>query len=157
MIYVAIGCMFILAVTTLFFMIKHSANKVVVFFLTPLLIASSILSYAALRALEGAPIKGYPEYPFAVLSAYVSKPDIIIVVQKSDTKDIKTYMIPFDQANANQMNREKNLTAAGVARKGSFEKNKFGEMRYIVELSEYTPPPKNVPPNQQTPSNTGGR
>lgn len=161
MLYLAIISLFVLAVTTLYFAIKYSRTHLATFILIPILVASSLLSYTAITALEGSPIKGFPTVEFTVLTAHVMKPDIVVVVRHTDTKEIKTYMIPFSQANANQMNREKQLAANGVSRKGRFEKNKFGEMRYIVDTGNRDPlPPKNTPPNQQTPSATehrGGR
>ena len=157
MLYLAITSLFVLATTALYVLIKYSKQHIGVFLIIPLLIGSSLLSYTAFKVLEGAPIRGYPPGNFTVITATPMKPDILITV-KHEEGDIKTYFIPFNNSNAMQMNREKNLVQNGVARKGSFQKNKFGEMRYIVDMGDKTPlPPKNTPPNQQATSNTGSR
>lgn len=153
MLYAGILSLFIIATTTSYVLIKYARRHFAVFVLIPLLISSSLLSYTAITALAGTPIKGYPPGEFQVMGAIITKPEIHITVRHADTNKIKTYQIPFSQANANAMNREKELAEKGVSRKGSFQKNNLGDMRYIIDTGNNTPmPPKNVPPNQQTPS-----
>ena len=110
-----------------------------------MLIAASMLSYTAYYELVGTPIKGYPEGKFAVLMTHDAKPDIIVVVRHEEGS-IKMYQVPFDGQNAATMNREEQLAQKGMVRSGEFKRNKFGEMRYVIDVPRNTElPPKRVP------------
>lgn len=145
MLYIAIIALFVLAVTALLIAIKYSKHTTLTFFLIPMLLASSVISYYAFKSLEGSPIDGYPTEKFAVLATHVEKPSIIILIRLTETNEIKTHKIPFNKRSASDMNREQSLTQNGIARNGRFEENKFGEMRYFVERDPTALPPKATP------------
>lgn len=143
MVYFSIISLFVLASTTIYCLIQTHKNKIIVFVLTPLLVFGSIISYYSFMSLAGSPIKGYPKGDIEVLTSLIMKPDIHITVRHKDTLELKSYLIPFDSINAGTMNREKGLTERGISRSGRFEKNKFGEVRYVVNAPEKTQlPPK---------------
>ena len=77
MIYVASILLFLLAVVSVYALIKSKENALVLFFLIPIILASSIYTGYSIYVLQGTPINNLPEGKVELIWAEIQKPNIV--------------------------------------------------------------------------------
>ena len=85
MIYIASILLFLLAVISVYALIKSKSNLVALFFLIPIILSSSIYTGYSIYVLQGTPINGLPEGKVELIWAEMQKPNIVFLVRHENT------------------------------------------------------------------------
>lgn len=150
LVYISIGSIFILAVLSLFVLIKTWKNKALLFLIMPFIIMAGSIAGYSVNALHGTAIMGLPEGDdVSVLSISIGKPLIHVVIEDNETKKVKLYAIPYTSDNAKKMARMQAELRKGKSKRGKFKmkNNENSDPNDII----FTPhrgerlPPKDLP------------
>ena len=79
MIYVASILLFLLAVVSVYALIKSKGNMIALFFLIPVILSSSIYTGYSIYVLQGTPIYSLPEGKVELVWAEMQKPNIVFL------------------------------------------------------------------------------
>jgi len=121
MIYVASILLFLLAVVSVYALIKSKGNTLVLFFLIPIILSSSLYTGYSIYVLQGTPIHSLPEGKVELIWAEMQKPDIVFLVRHEDSTIPKYYRIPYTKENAKLLSNLNELASKGNPQKGEFQ------------------------------------
>jgi hypothetical protein len=157
MIYTSMILMFLLAATTVYVLIITRHNFITLFFLTPVLLITSIYAGYTVYILQGTPINGIPSGDIKVVWVEMAKPDILFLARGEAGGQPLYYRIPYTKPNAEEMQRiksklesdqESNGDGAEVTGKFTTGENAAGELnvQFIAPASDPLPPKDSPPP-----------
>jgi len=126
MIYVASVLLFLLAVVSIYALIKSRSNLILLFFLIPIILSSSIYTGYSIYVLQGTPINNLPEGKVELIWAEMQKPDIIFLVRHEDETIPKYYRIPYTKNNAKLLAGLNKMAGAGHPQEGEFKPKETG-------------------------------
>lgn len=129
MIYVASVLLFLLAVVSVYALIKSKSNFVALFFLIPVILSSSIYTGYSIYVLQGTPINGLPEGKVEVIWAEMQKPDIVFLVRHENKPIPKYYRIPYTKENAKILQGLHQSASMGHPQEGEFKPKEDGGIR----------------------------
>jgi hypothetical protein len=151
MIYVASILLFLLAVVSVYALIKSKENAIVLFFLIPIILASSIYTGYSIYVLQGTPIHSLPQGKVELIWAEIQKPNIVFLVRHEDTSIPKYYRLPYTKENAKLLGNLSEQAEKGSPQTGEFKPpNKGGSITVNQDVSfdrikrEPLPPKKNA-------------
>ena len=121
MIYIASILLFLLAVISVYALIKSKSNLVALFFLIPIILSSSIYTGYSIYVLQGTPINGLPEGKVELIWAEMQKPDIVFLVRHENTPTPKYYRIPYTKENAKLLSGLNQQASQGRPQEGEFK------------------------------------
>lgn len=126
MIYIASVLLFLLAVVSVYALIKSKSNLMLLFFLIPIILSSSIYTGYSIYVLQGTPIGGLPEGKVEVVWAEMQKPNIVFLVRHENDTIPKYYRIPYTKENAKLLSSLHRNAANGRAEEGQFKPKEPG-------------------------------
>ena len=114
--------LFIVAVSSLYsIIVSNKTNRLITFFLVPLIISASIVSFYAIHSLQGRAIHEWPKGEIQIVSITVKKPKIwLTVIHKGDIEP-KFYGIQWTTENAKQIQRLAKRMELGISAEGEFK------------------------------------
>lgn len=90
--------LFVLAVSSLYsIIISNKTNRVITFFLVPLIIAASIISFYAIHSLQGRPKYEWPEGQIEILSMKLVQPTIWLLVRHEGEQEPTLYGVEWNK------------------------------------------------------------
>lgn len=93
------------SIIIIFSMIYVTRRKfVLLFFIIPILLITSVLSINSLQYFKGIPIDGYPTEEVQILTYVVNEPDIYII-SRNKKQIVRVYKIPYTEEKQSQMER----------------------------------------------------
>ena len=136
MLYIAAGLLFLLASVSIYALIISKKNYILLFFLTPLILSSSIYTAYTVFALQGTPINGIPKHEIEILWVEMSKPDIFFTARNIDPENDDTqpkyYRVEYNDKNKNEMGKIQQKTKAGMTVKGKLDEGNGGQTGSVV-------------------------
>jgi hypothetical protein len=138
MLYIAAGLLFLLASVSIYALIVSKKNYTLLFFLTPLILSSSIYTAYTVFALQGTPINGIPKHEIEILWVEMSKPDIFFTARnidpENDDPQPRYYRVEYNDKNKNEMGKIQKKTKVGISVKGKLQEGNGGETKGEVEF-----------------------
>lgn len=131
MVYIAATLIFITSVITLYALILNKKNPLVLLFLIPALLTSSVYTGYSIYALQGTPIEtGLPtDTPVEIVWMEPAKPDIRLLLRVDGNPEPTYYVIEYTEENVKELNKAiaqaKALGKEGVD--GEFKQNTGGQ------------------------------
>ena len=165
MVYIAAILIFITSVITLYALILNKKNPLILLFLIPALLTSSVYTGYSIYALQGTPIQtGLPtDTKVEIVWMEAAKPDIRLLLRIEDNPTPTYYVIDYTEENMSELNRAiakaKALGKEGVD--GEFKKNtggeeKGGEFFFIQKPKTFGPAKDTDPNNYAVPNRPNG-
>ena len=129
MIYVASILLFLLAVVSVYALIKSKGNMIALFFLIPVILSSSIYTGYSIYVLQGTPIYSLPEGKVELVWAEMQKPNIVFLVRHEDSTIPKYYRIPYTKENAKLLSALNQMAGMGHPQEGEFKPKEEGGLQ----------------------------
>ncbi len=131
MVYIAATLIFITSVITLYALILNKKNPLILLFLIPALLTSSVYTGYSIYALQGTPIQtGLPtDTKVEIVWMEAAKPDIRLLLRVEDNPEPTYYVIDYTDENMKELNKAI-AQAAALGKKavdGEFKQNVGGE------------------------------
>lgn len=116
---------FLLAGVSIYALIQTRKNYIVVFFLTPILLASTLYSAKIVYSLLGSPIRGFPTQTVDITYVYPLDPYIYFLASDTDSEnpEPKYYRVPYTKENQQMMKKLQQKAANGQKVQGKFKKS----------------------------------
>lgn len=126
MIYVASILLFLLAVVSVYALIKSKGNMIALFFLIPVILSSSLYTGYSIYVLQGTPIYSLPEGKVELVWAEMQKPDIVFLVRHEESPIPKYHRIPYTKENAKLLSALNQMAGMGHPQEGEFKPKEEG-------------------------------
>ena len=126
MIYVASVLLFLLAVVSVYALIRSRSNLFLLFFLIPIILSSSIYTGYSIYVLQGTPIHSLPQGKVELIWAEMQKPDIVFLVRHEDELIPKYYRVPYTKQNAKLLSGLNRMASMGHKQEGEFKPKETG-------------------------------
>lgn len=128
--YTAGFLLFVLAAVAIYALIQNKKNYIIVFILTPVLLASTIHTARIVYSLLGAPIRGFPEHEIEILWVELADPYIYFTAINLESEDNEPdyFKVPYTDANRRTMQEIAQAMEQGAEQQGKF-KPKVGESK----------------------------
>lgn len=163
MVIIAATLIFITSVITLYALILNRKNPIIMLFLIPALLTSSVYTGYSIYALQGTPINtGLPiDTKVEIVWMETAKPDIRLLLRVKDNPEPTYYVIDYTEENVRELNKAIAQAAAlgkeGVD--GEFKQNSGGEEKggefYFMQTPKTFGPAKNSD-NKEYPKRPNG-
>ena len=115
MVYTSATLIFITSVITLYALILHRKNLIILMFLIPMLLTSTVYTGYSIYALQGTPINGIPiGKSVEILWVEPSKPWIRLMLRVGETPEPVYYKMAYTKKNMDELNK----AAAKAAKSG---------------------------------------
>lgn len=116
MVYTSATLIFITSVITLYALILHRKNLILLIFLIPMLLTSTVYTGYSIYALQGTPINGIPVgKSVEILWVEPSKPWIRLMLRVGETPEPVYYKMKYTKKNMDELNK----AAAKAAKSGA--------------------------------------
>lgn len=164
MVYIAATLIFITSVITLYALILNKKNPLILLFLIPALLTSSVYTGYSIYALQGTPIQtGLPtDTKVEIVWMEAAKPDIRLLLRVEDNPEPTYYVIDYTDENMKELNKAI-AQAAALGKKavdGEFKQNVGGEEKggefFFMQTPKTFGPAKNNSKDYSTPQRPNG-
>ncbi len=152
MVYTSATLIFITSVITLYALIIHRKNLMILVFLIPMLLTSTVYTGYSIYALQGTPINGLPlGKSVEVVWVEPAKPWIRLILRVGDKSEPTYYKIAYTKENMDELNKAmaKAKSSGKDGAEGKFElKGAGGEEKggeYV-----FMPKPKSINPGKKS-------
>jgi hypothetical protein len=106
MVYTSATLIFITSVITLYALILHRKNLIILIFLIPMLLTSTVYTGYSIYALQGTPIQGLPlSKAVEILWVEPAKPWIRLMLRVGDESEPTYYKIVYTEKNMEEINK----------------------------------------------------
>jgi len=156
MVYTSATLIFITSVITLYALILHRKNLIILIFLIPMLLTSTVYTGYSIYALQGTPIQGIPVgKSVEILWVEPAKPWIRLMLRVEDDPQPVYYKMVYTKKNMDELNKaavKAKKSGEGAKIEGTFQLGAGGEEHggeFIFMMK-----PKSINPGKKNGQNT---
>ena len=155
MVYTSATLIFITSVITLYALILHRKNLIILIFLIPMLLTSTVYTGYSIYALQGTPINGIPVgKPVEILWVEPAKPWIRLMLRVEDNPQPTYYKMAYTKENMDELNKAaakasksgKGKVEGEFQLKGAGGEEQGGEFVFMMKPKSINPGTKNSAP-----------